>query len=336
MRSKRVTITDLAQTLQLSTCTVSKVLNRSFDGFTYSEATIKRVNAKAKAMGYVPNAQARSLRTRKTMLVVLLLPSAQSMVYGTLTAELEFALRRKGYQVLIAHTQNDPKTEKELIRFFLARGVDGLLWVPTLTKIDIEELGIAFPFPTVLIHRLHSPHLPFVGSNNEEACEELAKKMLNLGHKSLAVLQSSKNDRSMKERLKGFSNIYGGALQVLDIPNDSDFAKEAAVKLLLEPKRPTALVALSDLLAIGALAGLHKLGLRIGPDVSFATFDEFPLAARWSPPITLIRSNQKEIAETAVRLLLEYIRGKRREAEQIRLPAELQWRESVMEANPDR
>lgn len=330
MQRNRVTILELSRILGLSTCTVSRVLNRSFVGFTYAEETIKRVEKCAAKMGYVPNAQAKGLRMNKSMLVGLVLPSAEVGVFGALTHRLEVDLRKQGYQLLITHTRNEASVEKELIRTMLARGIDGLLWIPSRMVVRPAAMGLRLPFPVVIVDRPHcSTKIPFVATDNRAASRLLAERISACGHRQLAAVNAPHGDRSMQERLQGLADVYGGNLHVTDIPNDAAEAKRAVLALLEQPGPPSVIVALSESLAMGALSALREKNLDLPADISFASFDAFPLSDYWHPPITLIRQDLDRVASESVRLLLKYIANPGLPVENLRIPAALEWRESV-------
>lgn len=332
MRHSRVTITDLARSLNLSTCTVSKVLNRAFERSTYSQETIQRVNAKAREMGYVPNPQARSLRTRKTMLVGFLLPSAQPSVFGELTDRIELQLRPHGYQVLIAHSRNDADAEQELLLSLVARGIDGLIWIPGRDDIDLSKAGLDPNFPVVILDRPGcGGGFPFVATDNRAASKNLAQRMYDLGHRQVMVLNAPEGDHSMSERFQGLTDVFGAGVEAVNLANDSGQAKDALIAALRHHSRlPDALVALSESLAIGALAGLRDLDLHVPEQISFASFDDFPLAGHWSPRLTLIRQDVTQLATCVVDMILKRISSPTTRLKDMRVPAALEWRESVV------
>lgn len=330
MQRSRVTILDLSKALGLSTCTVSRVLNRSFAGFTYSKDTIRRVDACAAKMGYVPNAQAKGLRMKKTMLVGLVLPSAEVGVFGALTDRLEVGLRAKGYQLLIAHSLSEAAAEKDLIRIMLARGIDGLLWIPSRMVVRPAEVGLNLPFPTVIVDRPRcSAKIPFVATDNRAASRMLAERMRACGHRKITVINASHNDRSMQERMEGMTDVYGKDIQLLDVENNAAEAREAVLRLLAQSGCPTAMVALSELLTIGALSALRERNLDVPGQISFASFDAFPLSDYWHPPITLIRQDLDKVAAESVELLLQYIAQPNSPVKNVRVAASLEWRKSV-------
>jgi DNA-binding LacI/PurR family transcriptional regulator len=331
MSRSAVTLSDVARSLNLSTCTVSKILNRSFKGFSYSPETIRRVEKAAVRLNYTANAQARSLRTSKSMLVGFLLPSAEFFLFGALTDRLERELRTWGYQVLSVHSRNDVQEEKELIPTLLSRGIDGLIWIPSQSRFSPSEMGLRTGLPAIILDRpFCTTELPFVATDNRAAAQELAKRIRQEGHRSAVVINAAAQDRSMKERCQGMTDVFGKNLRTIDVPNDAAEAKKAILAFIgLEKKRPTVLVALSEALAIGTLAGLRELNMSIPSEISFAAFDDFPLASHWSPRITVVQQDLEKLASQSAQLLLQRMKSPRKNFENIRIPAQLVWRESV-------
>jgi DNA-binding LacI/PurR family transcriptional regulator len=330
MRRTRVTIADLARSLDLSTCTISRILNRSFDGFTYSAETIRRVEERAKKLGYTANTQARSLRTRKTMLIGFLLPSAQVSLFGALTDQLEMELRSHGYQVLIVHSRNDATEEPALIASLLARGIDGLVWIPASDTIDPGVAGLRADFPVVILDRpFCTEAFPFVATENRAAARDLAQRAWNLGHRKIGILNAPDGDRSLRERFEGFRDVFGRSIKLAETPNDAAAAKKAVMAMLDKKVRPSLLAALSEPLAIGAIAGVRDLGLNFSKELSFVAFDDFPLAAHWSPRITVVRQDVTRLAHETAQLLLARIQKPNAKFDNLRVEATMEWRESV-------
>lgn len=334
MARNRVTLADLARDLSLSTCTVSKILNRSFNGFTYSQETIRRVEECAQRMGYTANTQARSLRTRRTMLIGFVLPSAQVALFGALTDALEMALRAKGYQVLIVHSRNDSAAEPELISALMARGIDGLVWLPATEAIAMERAGLRDDFPAVILDRpFCTDRIPFVATANTDAACEVARRAYALGHRRVAILNAPEGDRSLRERFDGFREVFGEGIVCAELPNEVAAAKAAIPGLLragADGERPSLLVALSESLAIGAIAGVRDLGLNFSGELSFIAFDDFPLAEHWTPRITVVRQDVERLVRETVRLLLARIKSPTAKGGDIRVEASVEWRESVL------
>lgn len=328
---RNLTQADLARRLRLSTCTVSKILSRSFDGFTYSKRTIARVERLARELGYRLNVHARSLRTRRSQMVGLVLPTAQQSFFGTLTEYLEVELRKAQYEVIVAHSRENAATEESLVRSLAARGVDGLLWAPVGSSVRLDALGVDPAFPVVLLDRPGcSPTLPLVATDNLAATRTLGLRMRELGHRTVVALSAPRRDRSMAERVEGLRSVFRSGLQVLSMANDSAVAHQAVLGLRKRRRGLTGLVSLAESLSLGAVAGLRDLAWDVPRQVSFAAFDDFPLSTHWTPPITLVRQDVPGIARRAVEILLARMRHPQPGSAPVaRIPAILEWRQSV-------
>lgn len=321
---------ELARRLQLSTCTVSKILNHAFDGFTYAPETIRRVEAMARKLGYQPNVHARSLRTRRSQMVGLILPSGQLSFFSALTEGIETELRKAGYQVLVAHSGENVRTEGELVRILLARGVDGILWAPVRSKVRRAEAGLEEAFPLVLLDRPgHPDSIPLIATDNRKSAAGLAARIHEAGHRRITLFSAPRGDRSMEERVEGFTSVFGGEVEVLNMENTPAAARRAILEIRDGSRQPTVLAALSQALSMGALAGLRETRVEIPRQMSFSGFDDFPLAACWNPPITVVRQDIPGLAALAAEVMLNRIQGKMTLAPTPRVPGVLDWRESV-------
>ncbi len=330
VRTGKTSIASLAQRLNLSTCTVSKILTRSFKGCTYAPETIRRVESMARQQGYRPNLHARSLRTRKSQLIGLILPTAQLHFFGALTESIEVALRSAQYQILVTHSRENPATETEMVRFLLDRGVDGLLWAPVARKVRLDSLGLNDTFPLVLLDSPGcSSKIPLVATDNRAAARDLALRLKQLGHRTMAILSTTEADRSILERLQGIQEVFPSRLHVINTKNEIAAARQAVQVLAKGPRTVTALITLSQTLSFGAISGLRDLGWDIPARISFAGFDDFPLASHWNPPLTVIRQDIGAIARKATDLLLARIQNPTRSSIVERIPPILEWRQSV-------
>lgn len=330
MRPKRVTMDDVARRLNLSTCTVSKILTRSFEGCTYTPKTIRRVESMARRLGYRPNLHARSLRTQKSRLIGLLLPTAQIQFFGALTESIEMAMRSAGYQIMVTHSRENPAAETQQARLLLDRGIDGLLWVPVARQVRLGSLGVSDTFPLVLLDSPGcSSQIPLVATDNHNAARELAVRLKQFGHRTVAVLSATGADRSIEERLQGIRAVFLSHLHVLNAKNEIAAARKAVQALAKGPRTVTALVTLSQPLSLGAISGLRDLGWEIPHRISFAGFDDFPLASHWTPPLTVIRQDIETIARKATNRLLSRIQEPSCSSVVERVPSILEWRQSV-------
>lgn len=324
------TISSLAKELSLSTCTVSKILNRSFDGFTYAPATIRRVEKLAARNGYVPNVHARSLRTRKSMTVGLVVPSGIPYFTGALVEEIEKQLRPFSYETIVGHSTSEAASEAKLLRAMLAKGVDGLLWIPNGKTLRPRDLEINKQFPLVLLDRPGcSNTFPTVITDNKAASEDLARRVRALGHKSVFMLTAPSDDDSIVEREEGIAAVFGSKITRLDADNTVEGASRL-VEERVRKLRGGVLVCLTQNLALGAFSALAKNNLAIGSEVGFASFDALPLCEIWQPSLTRIEQNLELLAVESVRLLLEKTQNPAsKQPLEVRIAAHLAWGTSV-------
>lgn len=309
MQKPKATIASLARELELSICTVSKVLNKSFDGFSYAPATVRRVEALAKKRGYMPNMQARSLRTKRSMIAGLVVPSGIPFFTGSLVECIEGALRDSGYETIVGHSTADPTKEKHLLQNILGKGVDGLLWIPYSNKLRPETFGVSREFPLVILDRPGcSSHFPTVVTDNQSASRGLAAELASLGVREVTVLTSDGGDRSLVERENGVAEVFKSRVKRLVSPNEIEAARVVTAGIL--PRlQGRSLLCLTQPLAMGALHAMRDLDLKPGGEIGFACFDSLPLCEIWHPALSRVEQDIEALAREGVRLLLDKIRS---------------------------
>jgi len=327
---QKVTITEIARELNLSTCTISKILNRSFDKVSYAKATILRVEETAKRMGYSPNIHARSLRTNRSMTIGVVMPAGAPYFFGSLVERLEASLRPKGYETIMGHSIAGGEAEKRLVRSLLDRGVDGLIWVPNGKSLNSDDFGLTNSFPLVQLDRPGgSRQFPAVLTDNRAASEALARCIADQGHRDILVLSAVDEDDSLLEREEGVQEVFGNEIERLYAPGNIEASCDAVARSL-NLIRNRVLVSLSQPLALGALLAMQRHGLSIGKDVGFASFDNLPLCEIWQPSICRIEQDIDRLCSETVRLLFNKIEGRSTsKVKEIRVPARLIWGTSV-------
>jgi LacI family transcriptional regulator len=335
--AKPVTVTSLARQLDLSVCTVSKILNRSFKGASYSASTIRRVEQAARSQGYTPNIHARSLRTRRSMTIGLVLPSGIPYFSGPLTESLESHLRRGGYDTIVGHSADNIEQERRLISAMMARIVDGLLWLPHGSRLRPGDLAFRDNFALVLLDRPGlSDRFPTVLTDNEQASRQLAERVRSAGHRRVVMLSAPGDDGSLLEREAGVRSVFGPAARRVQAQNSVAAARAAVEKCLSDLRDGAALLCLTQNLALGAIEALLRHRLRLGADVGFASFDSPPFCEIWHPGLTRIEQDLDLMAAEAVRLLLQKIANPQaHQPLSVRIPGRLVWGETVVE-RPER
>jgi len=308
-----MTVKEIAQQLNLSISTVSRVLNGQARKYRISRNTEEKVKALAAKKGFSPNLLARNLRMQKTDTIGLIIPDISNPFFANLAKTLELGLRKADKTILLCDTHEDSALERQSLALLLGRKVDGLLIAPVGLKSDhLHGLSV----PTVLIDRyFEGLGMPYVSTHNFEGAYRATRYLIERGHQNIGCIQGLADTTSNRERVRGFlqaadeHHLPPERRQVVgsDFSNQSGYA--ATMQLLQAAKRPTAIFALGNQIALGAMQALHTWRLGIPHDVSLISFDEQPYFQFTSPPLTTIRQPVEQIAQQAVHMLLKLMEG---------------------------
>jgi len=330
-----VRLKDIAQLTGVSVMTVSKALRDEPD---VSAATKAKIKSLAQQMGYVPDSSAQGLRTKTTKLFGLVIPAATNPIYARIVFAIEERAFELGYDVLIAQTLNLPEREDTLLRRLLSRRVDGLFITPVYrfeAQARIYQEILVRKVPTVLL----GPPAPFCKSFPGVEIEELVasynvtKHLLDSGHKRIAYLSGPPAAPWAHERFEGYRRAHREAN--LEVDDKLVFAAgstiedgaKATLQMLNEGCHPTAVQAVSDLVAIGCAETLLHQGVKIPGDVSVAGFGNILAAELYRVPLTTVSQPKHRLGVAAVELMMSQIRGEKFSSR--RLPAELIIRQST-------
>jgi LacI family transcriptional regulator len=330
-----VRLKDMARHLGVSVMTVSKALRDAPD---VSAATKSRIKALARQMGYVPDSSAQGLRTKTTKLFGLVIPSSTNPVFARIVFAIEERAHELGYDIMLAHSLNQPEREENCIRRLLSRRVDGLFISPVYrfeAEARIYQEVLARKTPTVLL----GPPATFCKSFPSIEIEELiasynaTQHLLKLGHKRIAYLTGPPTAPWAHERFEG----YRRALREtgLDVDDKLVFqagstiedGTKAALQMLNESCDATAVQAVSDLVAIGCAETLLAQGLKIPEDISIVGFGNILTTEHFRVPMTTIRQPKFRLGVAAMEMMMSLIHGERVQPK--RLPAELVERKST-------
>ena len=333
-----VRLKDIAARAGVSVMTVSKVLRNAPD---ISPATKAKVKVLAQEMGYVPDSMAQGLRTRTTRLIGLIISAVTNPIFARAILAIEEMAHELGYELVLAHTLNDPAREEVVVRRLLSRRVDGLIVCPVYrlapTAPIFDEL-IESRTPTVILgpRAPFCSHFPCVETEDLAASFEITRHLLDLGHRRIAFFAGPSSAPWSQERLEG----YKRALREAGIDSDESLifnagstieeGQNAALQLLNEGAKVTAIQASNDLSAIGTANVLLKQGISIPAQVSIAGFGNILLSEYFSVPLTTVRQPKYRLGAAAMEILRQLI--KREPAESRRLPAEIIIRQSTARA----
>jgi DNA-binding LacI/PurR family transcriptional regulator len=330
-----IRLKDIALHSGVSVMTVSKALRDAPD---VSAATKTRIKLLAQQMGYVPDSSAQGLRTRTTKLFGLVFSSLTNPIYSRIVLALEERAHELGYDILLAHTLNVPEREESCIRRFLSRRVDGLFVAPVYrigADARIYQELAARRVPTVLLGHPAPFCNQFVSIESDDLLGSYAatQHLLQLGHKRIAFLTGPNATPWTDERLEG----YRRALREAGIePDDKllfqagrtieDGAK-AALQMLNETCDATAVLAVNDIVAVGAAETLLSQGVRIPEDISVVGFGNVLMGEHFRVPLTTLRQPKFRLGSAAMDAMQTLLKGQRPESR--RLPAELIIRSST-------
>ena len=306
------TITTVARLANVSIASASRALN----GIRTSPETLARVREAAEAIGYVPNAAARSLRSRRTGQIVFAMPDVGNPVYTTMVASIQEATRESGWRLMLHSTGADTEDELAIVRDLRHRFADGLILATLdVTDAHVEELRHAAT-PVVVIGRPSNElGVDVVRAYSRKGAAEAVRHLHAAGRRRIALLNGPQHTVPGSERRLG----YFDGLRSCDLRRDDRLAevasaftaqpgREATVRLIAR-SRPDAILCTNDLLAVGALAALRDAGLDVPGDVALVGMDNTPLSELVWPPLTTVDLGSAERARIAAELLLERIEG---------------------------
>lgn len=312
------TIKDVAREAGVSVATVSRVLNGSAP---VREETRARILDAARALRFTPNASARSLSTRRTTALGVVLPDLHGEFFSELLRGVDRVAQQHGRHLLVSSSHHDSHGIAEALRAMHGR-VDGL--VVMAPDVAAEALGEALPhgLPTILLNCAPAalagadPHrVRLLSVDNYGGAAAMVRHLASVGHARIAFIGGAAHNADARERRRG----YVEAMQALGLATPAsyqqrgDFSEEggwrAAQALLAESPRPTAIFAANDMMALGAMRAAREHGLDVPHDIAVTGFDDIPTARYVSPPLTTVRVDVEALGARAATLLLERMRA---------------------------
>ncbi|HVV01083.1 MAG TPA: LacI family DNA-binding transcriptional regulator [Verrucomicrobiae bacterium] len=320
---------DIAERCQVTAMTVSRALR---DAPEVSEETRARILECARQLGYLPNSSARELRTRKTKLLGLLLPSLTSPIFSRVALALEERSRQLGYDLVVAQSLDNPEREQESIRRFLTRRMDGIFLTPVYrlgAEAALYQDLAARKIPTVILGHTSPFCRQFVNVETDDllASYALTSHLLKLGHRRIAWFGGPSVTPWNQERFEG----YRRALREAGLEVDEKLVFQAgrtiedgaktAVQMMNEGCEATAIQAVNDLVAVGCIEAMMQEGIDVPGNFSVAGFGNILLGQHSRIPLTTARQPKYTLGMAAMGLMEELLAGKQPSSK--RLPAEI-------------
>jgi len=314
MPDRPATLRDVAAAARIHPATASRALNPE-TRLLVSEDTARRVTAAAAKLGYRPNPVARSLRTRRSHTVGVLIPDLNNPLFPPIVRGLEDKLAAAGYVALIGNTDADASRERLIFEQMRARHVDGFVLATVTLHDRLLAEAAAADVPVVLMNRLSQDYsFPSVSVDNEQGARMAVTHLARLGHTRIAHIAGPQEASTGVTRLRGFRE--GMASHQLEVSEDliiyaSRYTVEegtrCARELLARDSGFTAVAAANDMLAVGCYAALDEAALQCPDDMSVIGFNDMPFIDRLRPPLTTVRFPHYQLGTEAAQLLLERI-----------------------------
>jgi len=303
-------IRQVAAAAGVSVATISRVLNGK--GPVRAE-TRERVLATVDRLGYVPHSAARSLSTRRTRNVGVVLPDLHGEFFSELIRGIDLAARPAGYHVLVSGSHSDPGDLQEVLDALHGR-VDGLVVMTPGLGSGQPMARLPAGLPVVLLNS-DDPTAAHdsIRIDNRGGARSATEHLLEIGHRRIGMICGPADNSDAAERLAGYRDALTArgvplALELLmpgDFREESGYHAGARLSKLVPP--PTAILAANDTMAIGCLAALRERGLAVPEDMALAGFDDIPIARYLTPALTSVRIAIADLGARALERLLEAI-----------------------------
>ncbi len=327
-----VTILDVAKLAGVSPITVSRVVN---DSPGVNPKTRDRVTRAIAELHYIPNAMAKSLRSKKTHILALVLTDVTNPFWTTVARGVEDTAAQNGFHVILCNTDEHPDKESNYVGVLLQRRVDGIILAPSsgdrrrLLPLKRQKI------PCVLIDRkVEGFKADIVRSASKDGACRLTEHLLRLGHRRIAMISGPAHISTAEDRYEG----YREALRNHGIEVDAALIKQGTFKsdssslfveeLLAVTPPPTAIFATNNLMGIGVLQALRERGVRVPEDMALVCFDDIPQASAIYPFLTVCAQDPYRMGVLSAELLIDRIRSRRRRTREIILDTRLIIRKS--------
>lgn len=310
-----VTIRDVARQAGVAPITVSRVINHAAG---VNAATRERVQQVIDELNYVPNTLAKSLRSRQSQLLALMLSDITNPFWTTVARGVEDAASEHGFHVILCNTDEDPAKEATYLNLLLQRRVDGIIIAPATN--DPQRLTALKRQQTACVlidRRVDGFKADMVYGDSGEGARLLMEHLIALGHRAIALINGPATISPACDRAAG----YRAALTAQGLPVDDnlilsgDFKQSSgyqlARQLLAREPRPTAIFAANNFIAVGVLQALSEAGVRLPDDMSLVCIDDVPHASAVDPFLTVAAQPAYEMGATAARLLMERLAARR-------------------------
>ena len=321
-----IRLKDIAKRAGVSIMTVSKVLRNAPD---ISAATKARVQLLARQMGYVPDSNAQSLRTRTSRFLGVIISSITNPIFARVLLAIEERAHELGFEIILAHTHNLEEREEVCIQRLLARRVDGLFISPVYRMrpdAPVYQVLQARGTPVVILGHGAPFCRQFVNVETDDVLASFAatQHLLQLGHKNIAFFAGPNAAPWSQERFEGYRRALREAGKevedrlVFQAGSTIEDGAKAALQFVNESAQATAIQAVNDMVAIGCATTFLSQGLQIPGDLSVMGFGNVLISEHFRVPLTTVRQPKFRLGVAAMDAMLKLLRGERPESKRLR------------------
>ena len=312
--AQKIKLSTIADALNVSTATVSLALR---DSPLVAEATRDRIKDHARAIGYIYNRRAASLRTSRSGIVGVVVHDIMNPFYAEILKAIESELDRSRQTFILSNHYDDLDKQRTFIDTLLQLGADGVIMSPAIgTPAEDIRMAEQNGLPAVLIARnVEGANVPVFRGDDAYGTALATNHLISLGHKRIAMIGGTDQTSTGRHRYQGYLNameqagLEAKAAWRIPGPRSKQGGFEAANQFLALKDKPTAACCWSDLVAIGLMNGIARAGLTPGVDISVTGYDDIEEAAIATPALTTVWNGQREVGRQAARALLDKLDG---------------------------
>lgn len=311
----RVTIKEVARAAGVSVATVSRVLN---DSGPVAGDTRDRIRRVADQLRYTPNGAARSLSTRRTGTLGVLLPDLYGEFFSEVIRGLDQAAQRSSYHLLLSSSHNH-RADIEAALQAMAGRVDGLVVMSPHIDVAVLTANLPESLPVVLLNSpLQDGGFDTLSVDNFGGARQMVAHLAAHGHRRIAVIRGPARNHDAAERLRGYRTalVDAGLAHDPGLEADGDFTEEcgyrAVERLLTLDGPPTAVFAANDSTAVGAMSALRDVGISVPGQVAVAGFDDIPISRYLTPALSSVRVSINELGARAMAQLIRAVADENR------------------------